>query len=264
LIRVGVLGAAGRMGRTVAAAVAGDPELILVAVVDPAGAGAVVEGVETDASLDALTKAEADVAVDFTHPKAVMENVRWCVAHQVHAVVGTTGITPDDLEEIRVLTQSGGANVVVAPNFAIGAVLMMRFAEQAARYLPAAEIVELHHDGKVDAPSGTAIATAHRIAAARGPDAPAAAGGDVAHPGARGAVAPGARGADVEGVRIHAVRLPGLMAHQEVMLGGPGQILTIRHDSTDRASFIPGVLLAVKAVSSRPGLTVGIEPLLET
>lgn len=255
MIRVGVLGALGRMGRTVAAAVACDPELTLVAAVAPAEAGTLLEGVETDASLDALTSAGTDVAVDFTHPKAVMENVRWCVAHHVHAVVGTTGITPADLEEIRALTEGGGANVVVAPNFAIGAVLMMRFAEQAARYLPAAEIVELHHEGKADAPSGTAIATARRIAAARGPDAPEAAGGDDAHPGARGA--------DVEGIRIHAVRLPGLMAHQAVMLGGPGQTLTIRHDSTDRASFIPGVMLAVKSVSSRPGLTVGIESLLQ-
>ena len=254
MIRVGIIGAAGRMGRTVAAAVALDPELSLVAAVDPAGAGTLIEGVEANASLDALTSAGADVAVDFTHPKTVMDNVRWCVGHRVHAVVGTTGITSADLEEIRTLTESDGANVVVAPNFAIGAVLMMRFAEQAARYLPAAEIVELHHDGKADAPSGTAIATAGRIAAARGADAPEAAGGDDAHPGARGA--------DVGGIRIHSVRLPGLIAHQEVMLGGPGQTLTIRHDSTDRASFIPGVMLAIKAVSTRPGLTVGIEPLL--
>ena len=132
---------------------------------------------------------------------------------------------------------------------------MMRFAEQAARYLPAAEIVELHHDGKADAPSGTAIATAQRIAAARATDAPGAAGGDVAHPGARGA--------DVDGIRVHAVRLPGLLAHQEVILGGPGQTLTIRHDSTHRSSFVPGVLLAIQTINSRPGLTIGIESLLE-
>ena len=243
------------MGRTVAAAVAGDPELVLVAAVDRSGAGTMVEGIESGRSLDALTSAGAEVAVDFTHPDAVMQNIRWCVEHGIHAVVGTTGISPADLEEIRALTEGGGANVVVAPNFSIGAVLMMRFAEQAARHLPAAEIVELHREGKADAPSGTAMATARRIAAARGSDAPAAAGGDDAHPGARGA--------DVEGIRIHSIRLPGLTAHQEVILGAPGQILTIRHDSTDRASFIPGVMLAINAVSSRPGLTVGIEPLLE-
>jgi 4-hydroxy-tetrahydrodipicolinate reductase len=255
LIRVAVLGAAGRMGRTVAAAVAGDPDMTLVAAVDPGGAGTAVEGIEIGASLDALSSGKADVAIDFTHPEAAMDNVRWCVAHHVHTVVGTTGITPADLDEIRVLAEASGANVVVAPNFAIGAVLMMSFAERAARYLPAAEIIELHHDAKKDAPSGTAIATARRIAAARGPGAPEAPGGDDAHPGARGS--------EIEGIRIHSIRLPGLIAHQEVMLGGPGQILTIRHDTTDRASFIPGVMLAVKAVSSRPGLTFGIEPLLE-
>ncbi|MDP9297782.1 MAG: 4-hydroxy-tetrahydrodipicolinate reductase [Actinomycetota bacterium] len=254
MIRVGVLGAAGRVGGEVCRAVAADPALILAAAVDPGHAGAVVGDVEVSASLDALLDASVEVAVDFTHPGAVMDNVRWCVAHRVHAVVGTTGISGAELEELRALAEEG-AHVLVCPNFAIGAVLMMRFAEQAARYLPAAEIVELHHDGKADAPSGTAIATAQRIAAAHGSEAAGAAGGDVAHPGARGA--------DVDGIRVHAVRLPGLLAHQEVILGGPGQTLTIRHDSTDRSSFMPGVLLAIHAIASRPGLTVGIEPLLE-
>ena len=254
MIRVGVLGAAGRVGGEICRAVAADPALFLAAAVDPGHAGAVVGDVEVSASLDALLDASVEVAVDFTHPGAVMDNVRWCIAHRVHAVVGTTGISAGELEELRGLAGEG-AHVLVCPNFAIGAVLMMRFAEQAARHLPAAEIVELHHDGKADAPSGTAIATAQRIAAARGSEAAAAAGGDVAHPGARGA--------DVDGIRVHAVRLPGLLAHQEVILGGPGQTLTIRHDSTDRSSFMPGVLLAIHAIASRPGLTVGIEPLLE-
>ena len=254
MIRVGVLGAAGRVGGEVCRAVAADPALFLAAAVDPGHAGAVVGDVEVSASLDALLDASVEVAVDFTHPGAVMDNVRWCIAHRVHAVVGTTGISAGELEELRALAGEGG-HVLVCPNFAVGAVLMMRFAEQAARYLPAAEIVELHHEGKADAPSGTAIATAQRIAAARGSEAPGAVGGDVAHPGARGA--------DVDGIRVHAVRLPGLLAHQEVILGGPGQTLTIRHDSTDRSSFMPGVLLAIHAIASRPGLTVGIEPLLE-
>jgi 4-hydroxy-tetrahydrodipicolinate reductase len=184
----------------------------------------------------------------------VLDNVLWCIEHGVHAVVGTTGLSPDDLQRIEsaVAAAEGSSNVFVAPNFAIGAVLMMRFAEQAARFLPAAEIIELHHDGKVDAPSGTALSTARKIAAARttayrGPDAESMSG---------------ARGGDLEGVRIHSVRLPGLVAHQEVILGGPGQTLSIRHDSMDRSSFLPGVLLAVKEVAGHPGLTVGLDRLL--
>ena len=254
MIRVGVVGGAGRMGRTVCAAVPADPDLELVAAVDPQGAGQEVEGITVSGDLQALLDAGAEVAVDFTHPSAVMDNVRWVVAHGMHAVVGTTGITPEDLEEIRGLldAQGGGSNVFVAPNFAIGAVLMMDFAEQAARFLPAVEIIELHHDGKADAPSGTALSTARKVVAARGsqyrgPDAETLAG---------------SRGGDHEGVRVHSVRLPGLVAHQEVILGGPGQTLTIRHDSLDRASFMPGVLLAVKAIGERPGLTVGLEHLL--
>jgi 4-hydroxy-tetrahydrodipicolinate reductase len=183
-----------------------------------------------------------------------MANARWCLAHGVHVVIGTTGLRPDDLEELGRLAEAGDANAIVAPNFAIGAVLMMRFAEQAAKLLDAAEIVELHHDGKLDAPSGTAIATARRIGAARQ--------GSWSAPGADGAHA-GARGTEVDGVRIHAVRLPGLLAHQEVILGGPGETLTIRHDSTDRSSFMPGVLMAVRAVGNRSGLTVGLDALLD-
>jgi len=169
-------------------------------------------------------------------------------------VIGTTGISADGLEEIRRLTGSANANAIVAPNFAIGAALMMRFAEQAARYFDAAEVIELHHDRKVDAPSGTAITTAQRIGAAR-VGAWEAPGGDGPHPGARGA--------DVEGIRVHGIRLPGLLAHQEVIFGSPGQTLTVRHDTIDRSAFIPGVLLAIRSVADRPGLTVGLDALLD-
>ena len=253
MIRVAVFGAAGRMGREVCRTVADADDLELVAAVDPHHDGP-VQGVEVVADADVLESAGAEVAIDFTQPDAVMGNARWCLAHGVHVVIGTTGLRPDDVDEVERLAAAGDANAIVAPNFAIGAVLMMRFAEQAAKLLDAAEIIELHHDGKKDAPSGTALTTARRIAAARegswtGP------GGDDAHPGARGT--------EVEGVRIHAVRLPGLLAHQEVILGGPGQTLTIRHDSTDRSSFMPGVLMAVRGVADRPGLTVGLDALLD-
>jgi 4-hydroxy-tetrahydrodipicolinate reductase len=261
VIRVAVLGANGRMGREVSRAIESAPDLDLVAAWDRSPADAVDPSlrdrgpsIATTDRIESLADAGAQVAVDFTHPEAVMANVRWCFEHRVHVVIGTTGIGPEDLHEIGALAEAGTANALVAPNFAIGAVLMMRFAEQAAQFLPSAEIVELHHDRKSDAPSGTAIATARRIAAARGA-APLSIGGDDAHPGARGA--------DVDGVRVHSVRLPGLMAHQEVILGGPGQTLTIRHDSTYRASFMPGVLLAIRAIGSLPGLTLGIERLLE-
>jgi 4-hydroxy-tetrahydrodipicolinate reductase len=252
VIRVGVLGARGRMGRTVCAAVTSDPECELVAAVDTE-VGETVEGVGVSGSPDALVAADAEVAVDFTHPSAVMGNIRWCLAQGIHIVVGTTGLSTGDLDEVRSLAETGSANAVVAPNFAVGAVLALRFAEQAAVWFPHAEVIELHHDGKADAPSGTALTTARRIAVARD-DAPVVPGGDAQHPGARGA--------DVDGVRVHSVRLPGLLAHEEILFGGPGQLLTIRHDSTDRASFMPGVLLAIKAVASRQGLTEGLEALL--
>ena len=254
MIRVGVVGAGGRMGREVARAVNADPEMDLVAAIDPKAAGDAVEGVAVVAHLSGVLDAGAEVAVDFTAPDAVMPTLRWTVGNGIHAVVGTTGISPADLDELRSLTDGASANVFVASNFAIGAVLMMRFAEQAARHLPAAEVIELHHDRKVDAPSGTALATARAMAAARGP-VPSAPGGDDDHPGARGT--------DVDGVRVHSVRLPGLVAHQEVILGGPGQTLSIRHDTTDRSCFMPGVLMAIRAVGSRPGLTVGLDALLE-
>jgi 4-hydroxy-tetrahydrodipicolinate reductase len=254
VINVAVFGAAGRMGREVCRALVDADDLELVAAIDPRGGGGGGGGIAVASSPDALEPAGAEVAIDFTQPGAVMANARWCLAHGVHVVIGTTGLQPDDLEELGRLAEAGDPNAIVAPNFAIGAVLMMRFAEQAARLLDAAEIIELHHDGKLDAPSGTAITTARRIAAAR-EGSWTAPGGDDAHAGARGT--------EVDGVRIHAVRLPGLLAHQEVILGGPGETLTIRHDSTDRASFMPGVLMAVREIPRRPGLTVGIDSLLD-
>jgi 4-hydroxy-tetrahydrodipicolinate reductase len=254
MIRVAVLGAAGRMGREVCRAVSDASDMELVAAVDPGSAGHDVEGITVGDSLDAVVATHTDVAVDFTRAPAAVENARHCLAHGIHVVIGTTGIEPAELDEIGRVAEDGDANAFVAPNFAIGAVLMAGFAEEAARHFEAAEVVELHHDRKTDAPSGTAIAMARRIAAARAGE-PAAGGGDDAHPGARGA--------DVDGIRVHSVRLPGLVAHHEVIFGGTGQTLTIRHDSTDRTSFMPGVLLAIRSVSSRSGLTVGLDALLD-
>lgn len=236
--RVAVLGARGRMGQAVCAAVDGADDLELVAQID------------WDSSREAVLDAGADVAVDFTVPEAVDGNVRWLLEHGVHAVVGTTGWSDTQISQWRALT--GPANCVVAPNFAIGAVLLMRFAAEAARHLPHVEITELHHDRKADAPSGTALRTARLIAEARDRDAPPVPGPE-GHP---------ARGLVVDGVAVHSVRLPGLLAHHEVVLGGQGQTLTLRHDSLDRTSFMPGVLLAVRKVPSTPGLTVGLEHLL--
>ena len=252
MTNVGVLGASGRMGREVCRAVEAADDLTLVAGVDPHHEGAELGNLVLAGSPEALEG--VDVAVDFTTPESVIENARWCLGRGMHMVIGTTGIGADGLEEIRRLTDSANANAIVAPNFAIGAALMMRFAEQAARYFDAAEVIELHHDRKVDAPSGTAITTAQRIGAARDGmwEAP---GGDGSHPGARGA--------DVEGIRVHGVRLPGLLAHQEVIFGSAGQTLTVRHDTIDRSAFIPGVLLAIRSVADRPGLTVGLDALLD-
>jgi 4-hydroxy-tetrahydrodipicolinate reductase len=257
--RVGVVGAGGKMGRLVCAAVAGDPDLELVAAVDPSEAGRSLHeatGVTgSDVSMasepQALVESGAEVAVDFTRPDAVMGNIEFCVQHGIHAVVGTTGIGPDRLEEIEGwLGEHRDVGVVVAPNFSIGAVVGQRLAEEAARFFPAAEVIELHHDQKVDAPSGTAAATARRIAAARKESWTGPTGGQEY------------RGGDVEGVRVHSIRLPGLVAHQEVIFGAQGQTLTIRHDAPDRSCYMPGVLLAVKQVAGRPGLTFGLEPLL--
>ncbi len=273
-MRVGVVGAGGRMGREVCRTVLARPGLELVAAVDPqhgrAGVGELiglstdgaVAGLQVAAGLEALTAAGAEVVVDFTHLEASWATIDFCIDAGIHAVVGTTGFTGSDLADLaRRLDPASGVrtHAVVAANFAIGAVLMMRFAALAAPWFDAAEIVELHHEGKRDAPSGTSLRTAEGMAAARAaagrgefpPDATSV----VVVEGARGGAGPG-------GVRMHAVRLPGLVAHQEVLLGAPGQGLTIRHDSYDRASFMDGVVLAVESVASHPGLTVGLEPLL--
>jgi 4-hydroxy-tetrahydrodipicolinate reductase len=241
------------MGATVCQAVQETSDLELVAAVDPFAAGRDVEKVTIAATADALTEAGAEVAVDFTVAEAARENVRWCAAHDVHAVVGTSGLTDDDLSELAGVFAASNANAVIAPNFAIGAVLMTRFAELAAPFFESAEIIELHHDNKIDAPSGTAVHTAQRMAAASK---------DWADDPTTKVVAEGARGGIVDGIPVHAVRLRGLVAHQEVVLGTTGQTLTIRHDTIDRSSFMPGVLLAIRKVGDSPGLTVGLDKLL--
>lgn len=256
-MRVGVFGAGGRMGAEVCRAVTNDPDLDLVAAVDPFGSGreSVPGGVVIAAHADGMAAAGTEVAVDFTQLSAARANLAWCAGHGVHAVVGTSGFSDADVEELeRLFPGEGGVGCFIAPNFAIGAVLMMRFAELAAPWFDSAEIVELHHDGKVDAPSGTAVATAGRMAAASAEWGPDPTRSETVA-GARGALGPG-------GIRIHAVRMRGLVAHQEVLLGTNGQSLTIRHDSYDRSSFMPGVLLAVKAVPAHPGVTVGLDRLL--
>ncbi len=258
MIRVGVFGAGGRMGATVCAAVLGADDCELVAAVDPQHAGEPVEGTDLVIAGEptALVEAATDVSVDFTVVAAARENLRWCAAHDVHAVVGTTGFTEDDLDEMANLFGDSAANAFIAPNFAIGAVLMMRFAEQAAPWFETAEIIELHHDQKVDAPSGTAMRTAERMAASSQQWA--------ADP-TRTVVVEGARGGLVDGaIRVHSVRMRGMLAHQEVILGTMGETLTIRHDSYDRSSFMPGVLLAVRKVAGLPSLTVGLDALLDT
>jgi 4-hydroxy-tetrahydrodipicolinate reductase len=242
MISVGVLGAKGRMGTQAVSALEGADGLAVTATVDLGDDRDVLTG--------------CDVVVDFTNPAAVMDNLRWCAGHRLNTVVGTSGFDENRLDEVRGWLTSD-VRVLVAPNFSVGAVLMMHFAAQAARYFESAEVVELHHPAKADAPSGTALRTASMIAAARN------AAGLGASPDATATAVPGARGAVVDDVHVHAVRLSGLVAHQEVLLGGHGEILTLRHDSLDRASFMPGVLLAVRQIASLPpGLTVGIESLL--
>ncbi|MEU4528224.1 4-hydroxy-tetrahydrodipicolinate reductase [Micromonospora ureilytica] len=243
-LRVGVFGARGRMGIEVCKAVDTADDLALTAAIDQGDNRSAVSG--------------AEVVVDFTTPDVVMDNLQWCIEQGISAVVGTTGFTEQRLEQVRGwLTDRPGVGVVIAPNFGIGAVLMMQFAARAARHFESVEIIEQHHPRKLDAPSGTATHTARQIAQAR-----AEAGlGPV--PDATKDEVPGARGADIDGVRVHAVRATGLVAHQEVLFGGTGETLTIRHDSYDRVSFMPGVLLAVRAVRDRPGLTVGLDALLD-
>jgi len=243
-MRVAVLGAKGKVGATMVAAVQAAEDLTLSAAVDAGD------------ELSLLTDSGTEVVIDFTHPAVVMDNLKFLIDNGIRAVVGTTGFTQERLDQVRSwIDAKPGAAVLIAPNFAIGAVLSMHFATQAAKYFESVEVIELHHPQKADAPSGTAARTAALIAEARkglplGPDATSTG-------------LPGARGADVDGVPVHSIRLAGLVAHQEVLFGTMGETLTIRHDSIDRTSFVPGVLLAVRRIAEFPGLTIGIEPLLD-
>lgn len=243
-MRVGVFGARGRMGTEVCRTVAANPDLELVAQVDV--------GDQRD------TMVAAEVAIDFTRPDVVMDNLAWCIDHGVHAVVGTTGFTPDRLEAVaaRLRAAPAGVGVLIAPNFAIGAVLMMHFAAQAAPYFESVEIIEAHHPRKLDAPSGTAMATARRVAEARRQ------AGLGAMPDATSQQEPGARGATIDGIPVHALRLSGLVAQQEVRLTSAGETLTILNDARDRTSYMPGVLAGVAWVPTHAGLTVGLESVL--
>jgi 4-hydroxy-tetrahydrodipicolinate reductase len=247
------------MGRTVCQAVAAEPDLALVAAVDPHLGGTTMPdmtGAAADlhlaADIASLGDAGVEVAVDFTVAEAARANAAWCAAHGVHAVVGTTGLDGDDLATFEAAFTA--SNCIVAPNFTIGAVLMMAFAARAAPFFETAEVIELHHDGKIDAPSGTAMTTVQRMAEASSEWAP--------DPTEREVVAGARGGKGPAGIPVHSVRLRGLFAHQEVILGTAGQTLTIRHDSFDRTAYMPGVLLAIREVARRPGLTFGLEPLL--
>jgi 4-hydroxy-tetrahydrodipicolinate reductase len=245
-LKVGVLGAKGKVGREVCRAVGDAADMELVAELD------------VDDDLAALVEGGAEAVVDFTHPDAVMDNLEFCIDHGIHAVVGTTGFDAPRLDQLRAwLSQSPATGVLIAPNFSVGAILMMRFAAEAARFFESVEIVELHHPDKADAPSGTARRTAELIAAARRE------AGMGAPPDATTTGLDGARGAEVDGIHVHGLRIRGLVAHQEVVLGGPGETLTIRHDSLDRVSFTPGVLLGLRRIAAAPGLTVGLETFLD-
>jgi 4-hydroxy-tetrahydrodipicolinate reductase len=245
-IRVGVLGAKGKVGRAICEAVEAAPDLELVAQVD------------TGDRIETFVDTRTQVVVDFTHPDVVMGNLEFLVANGIHAVIGTTGFDESRLATVQSwLDEQPATGVLIAPNFAIGAVLLMRFSAAAARFFDSVEVIELHHPNKADAPSGTAYRTAAMIAEAR------AEAGVGRSPDATTTELEGARGADVDGVRVHSVRMAGLVAHQEVILGTQGETLTIRHDSIDRNSFAPGVLLGVRQIGSRPGLTVGIDSFLD-
>ena len=258
-VTVGVFGAAGRMGATVCQAVVDDGDLELTAAVDPGAAGQPLRAAAgVDVDLEVAGRAEhletpPQVMVDFTHLEAARQNLAWCAEHGVHAVVGTTGFTDEDLDGFR--SSFTASNCLIAPNFAIGAILMMRFAELAAPWFETAEVIELHHDAKVDSPSGTALRTVERMAAASADWAP--------DPTTTHTVA-GARGGEgPAGIRVHAVRMRGLVAHQEVLLGTTGQTLSIRHDSYDRSSFMPGVVLGCARIADHPGVTIGLDALLD-
>lgn len=246
MIRVGVLGSDGKVGRTMCEAVQAADDLELVA------------GIDRGDPIDRLVEAKAEVVIDFTHPDVVMGNLEFVIANGIHAVVGTTGFDDARIDTVRSwLDASPGTGVLIAPNFAIGAVLSMHFAEQAARFFESVEVIELHHPNKADAPSGTAARTARLIGEAR------KAAGLGPGPDATSTGLEGARGAVVDDVHVHSVRLRGLVAHQEILLGTMGETLTIRHDSIDRTSFVPGVLLAVRSIEDMAGLTVGLERLLD-
>jgi 4-hydroxy-tetrahydrodipicolinate reductase len=243
-MRVGVLGAKGKVGAAMVSGVEAADDLTLSAAVDAGD------------PLSLFVDSDTEVVIDFTHPDVVMDNLKFLIDNGIHAVVGTTGFTDERLAQVRDwLSAKSDTAVLIAPNFAIGAVLSMHFAQQAARFFDSVEVIELHHPHKADAPSGTATRTAKLIAEARKELPP--------NPDATSTGLDGARGADVDGVPVHSIRLAGLVAHQEVLFGTEGETLTIRHDSIDRTSFVPGVLLAVRKVAERPGLTIGIEPLLD-
>lgn len=243
-MRVGVLGAKGKVGATMVAGVQAAEDLTFTV------------GVDAGDPPSALVESRTEVVIDFTHPSVVMDNLKFLIDNGIHAVVGTTGFTDERLDQVRSwLADKQDVSVLIAPNFAIGAVLSMHFAQQAARFFESVEVIELHHPHKADAPSGTATRTARLIAEARKGLPP--------NPDATSTALDGARGADVDGIPVHSVRLAGLVAHQEVLFGTEGETLTIRHDSIDRTSFVPGVLLAVRKAAERPGLTIGIEPLLD-
>ncbi|MBA4025194.1 MAG: 4-hydroxy-tetrahydrodipicolinate reductase [Gordonia sp.] len=245
-IKVGVLGSGGKVGQAIVAAVEAADDLDFSA------------GVDQGDPLSRFVESKTAVVVDFTHPDAVMANLEFLVENGIHAVVGTTGFDYERLDTVRGwLADHPGVGVLIAPNFAIGAVLSMRFAQQAARFFDSVEVIELHHPHKADAPSGTAYRTARLIGEAR------TAAGVPLSPDATSTELDGARGAEVDGVRVHSVRLAGLVAHQEVLFGTQGETLTIRHDSIDRTSFVPGVLLGVRAIADRPGLTVGLDELMD-
>lgn len=253
MIEVAISGAGGQMGRMVHDALGNESDIVVGHLYDPHHAGVLLGQAEISADPDMV--ANATVVVEFTHPDVVMNNLVLWRDMGVHAVVGTSGFTQERITQARDIWQGTEAKLLIVPNFAIGAVLMMRFAEMAAPFFPAAEIIELHHDRKADAPSGTAIATAHAIGAAQ-PDQQRDVVSAELHEGATGA--------SVSGVQIHSVRLPGIIANQEVIFGGPGQSLTLRHDTTDRTAFAPGVLLAVRNIANAADpVTVGLEGLLD-
>src|SRR5690349_5251950 len=242
-MRVAVLGAKGKVGATMVAAVEDAEDLTFTV------------GVDAGDALSDLVDSGTEVVIDFTHPDVVMDNLKFLIDNGIHAVVGTTGFTDERIAQVQQwLAAKPESAVLIAPNFAIGAVLSMHFAKQAARHFESVEVIELHHPHKADAPSGTATRTAELIAEARKGLPP--------NPDATSTSLPGARSADVDGIPVHSVRLAGLVAHQEILFGTEGETLTIRHDSLDRTSFVPGVLLAVRRITERPGLTVGLEPLL--